>query len=233
MSSRKRTYSGISTPARSRVRYSKPEKAKSNSMKLYKSPAASTPFANQKVCTLTYVQSTYMNFTAGVSAAQQQYACNGMYDPDYTGAGHQPRYFDQLIDLYAHYCVTSSTMDVWFTDKYHNSYSMVYAAAVDDDYSNYVSPQITAEQPGATLCASAPGSQISHLKQTWRSKAIFPGDGLSKQALSGDAGANPAEISSFVICANEPTGVRTEALYMLVKITYTAVFYELKTIGGS
>lgn len=38
----------------------------------------------------------------------------GLYDPDVTGVGHQPRGFDQIMALYDHYLVTGSKIEVWF-----------------------------------------------------------------------------------------------------------------------
>lgn len=40
------------------------------------------------------------------------YSANGMYDPDITGVGHQPRGFDQLMPMYDHYAVLSSGIHI-------------------------------------------------------------------------------------------------------------------------
>lgn len=50
---------------------------------------------------------TFVSQTNGVSASWQQYMLNGLWDPLVTGAGHQPRGFDQICPvLYTAYNVT-------------------------------------------------------------------------------------------------------------------------------
>lgn len=42
------------------------------------------------------------------------FAMNGVYDPDITGTGHQPRLFDQLVGLYQRYRVIRSAISFSF-----------------------------------------------------------------------------------------------------------------------
>lgn len=46
-------------------------------------------------------------------AATQQFRLNSLYDPDYTGSGHQPYYYDQIAALYAEYCVYGVKVDIY------------------------------------------------------------------------------------------------------------------------
>jgi len=48
------------------------------------------------------------------AAANYVFSCNGMYDPDITGTGNQPRGFDQLMAMYDHYIVKSGRIKVDF-----------------------------------------------------------------------------------------------------------------------
>ena len=62
---------------------------------------------------LTYYDVATISTGAG-SAGTRVYSANGLYDPDITGAGHQPMPFDQLMLSFEHYVVTSAKMTVNF-----------------------------------------------------------------------------------------------------------------------
>lgn len=45
------------------------------------------------------------------------YRANSLFDPDFSGAGHQPRGYDQLAQLYANYRVKKCTLEVWWKSE--------------------------------------------------------------------------------------------------------------------
>jgi len=53
-----------------------------------------------------------LNFAAGTGLNTYLYNSNNMYDPNYTGTGHQPRGWDQATAYYKYYRVKSVTMNV-------------------------------------------------------------------------------------------------------------------------
>lgn len=57
-------------------------------------------------CKLQYVD--YVGLTSGITLSYQMYRGNSLFDPDFTGIGHQPRGFDQLATLYERYYVGAS-----------------------------------------------------------------------------------------------------------------------------
>jgi len=56
-----------------------------------------------------------LNFSAGAGLNTYLYNSNNMYDPNYTGTGHQPRGWDQASAYYKYYRVKSVTMTVTAT----------------------------------------------------------------------------------------------------------------------
>lgn len=64
---------------------------------------------------LNYVQDLTMTAGIGSSYKIQQFLGNSLYDPDYTGTGLQPEYFDQICGasaLYKRYVVTASKISI-------------------------------------------------------------------------------------------------------------------------
>jgi len=55
----------------------------------------------------------YFTIDPGIgSAGSYIFSCNGLYDPNITGTGHQPHGFDQMMVNYNNYIVTSSAIEV-------------------------------------------------------------------------------------------------------------------------
>jgi len=48
------------------------------------------------------------------TSARNSFSCNGMYDVDETGTGHQPRFFDEMSSFYDKYRVIGSKITVKF-----------------------------------------------------------------------------------------------------------------------
>jgi hypothetical protein len=75
-----------------------------NVTRLYRNPRAG-PFPTTFPAVLHY--SDYFDFSTSVnSPVYYKYRANSLYDPDETGSGHQPLYFDPLATLYSKYRVT-------------------------------------------------------------------------------------------------------------------------------
>lgn len=53
-----------------------------------------------------------ISFGSSVTPAAQVYRLNSCFDPNLTGTGHQPNFFDQLTTIYSQYCVTAAKMKV-------------------------------------------------------------------------------------------------------------------------
>jgi len=74
--------------------------------------AVQSGFAASKTAVLRYAEAGVVFDSVSGSLISQQYAMNGLFDPNITGVGHQPRYFDQLCGasggsaIYNRYLVT-------------------------------------------------------------------------------------------------------------------------------
>lgn len=71
-------------------------------------------FPSTLVTTLRYVDVYTLTSTAQ-AVAKQVFRMNSCFDPDYTGTGHQPYYFDQLAAVYGGYCVIGSKLKATFS----------------------------------------------------------------------------------------------------------------------
>ena len=63
-----------------------------------------SPVPLKMAATLLYSDQITLNPAAG-TVSKHVFSANGLFDPNITGVGHQPRGFDQYMALYNHYTV--------------------------------------------------------------------------------------------------------------------------------
>lgn len=191
--------------------------------------------ADSVMVKLPYCDQYTMTSTSG-TVATQQFRQNGIFDPDVTYTGHQPRGFDEYATLY---------------DRY-----VVYGVAVEVDVVGVTSgvPGVLSLRgsPNSTL----PSSDIYEAVENPRVKyiAISGSEGqnrgklstyFSTKALAGvkDLGqerdyrsvvtTNPTEQNYINICWQALNGSSTTACNAIIKLTYYVKFFDRKTLGSS
>lgn len=213
----------------------KTTRRKANYYPLYKPvDAGKMAFPMQFQNQLTYCDST--SYSVGIGNFNTQvYSCNGLYDPNITGTGGQPLYFDQLTAIYDHYTVLSSYIVVECTGvgTVASNYASRVGLYIDDDTSYVSSMDSLIQRQGAkfSVVNFAQGGKV-HLTFGWNASKTFPGNPLGNTDLQGTASGNPAEQSYFVIGMDAPDGVAV-TFYLTVKVVYNVVWDEKKTIGDS
>lgn len=167
------------------------------------------------------------------------YSCNGAYDPDYTGTGHQPMGFDQMMLFYTQYTVLSSTISV---------------GAVGDDAVRvgiYLSPDFTGINDQIALVENGliksslvdgnagnggTGNRIAHITSHCDIRKYFGrvGDITNDSTLKGGAASNPTEQAYYFIVAWNPFDVTAVTDYRFdVLISFDIVFWEPRKLSPS
>lgn len=87
-------------------------KRRSKRMRLYKRPSRAilTGFPNSKLVKLRYVEHFTLDYVASIP--EYRFRANSIFDPNYTGTGHQPMGRDQWAELYQRYIVVGSKATV-------------------------------------------------------------------------------------------------------------------------
>lgn len=198
---------------------------------------------------LRYVTSITVD-AGGGALADHLFRCNGLYDPNYTGVGHQPLGFDQAMAIYDHYTVVGARIkcSVMNTTPSETVASQVPGAwglmITDDDqginsrYTSTMNLLENIEGKGMVRYTQAgPGTASQKrpiLSRNFSAKKFF---GVSKivgdDLYRGTNSADPQEEAFFrvwvgSIGSNNPYNAR-----FLVEIEYLAVFTERKLIPAS
>lgn len=196
----------------------------------------STGVGFPKTITMThkYTQLYNTNVPLGAGFTNFYYSCNGMYDPNISGGGHQPLFFDQMTPLYKHYCVIGSKITVSFPITDVDS---IVGCFINDD---------TSIAGGMTLEGLMEQSQTQyrHLLRTathpttlsmkWSAKNYFGKNPLANPELQGDVASNPFEQSYFMLFYGPTDKVSIITTFTVnVNIEYIAVWKELNDVQQS
>jgi len=201
--------------------------------------APGTPFPTRCRAQLKYT--SYVNLDQVSTTVGVQYVrCNSVFDPDQSGAGGQPRGFDQYALLYDQYTVTNAKMKAWIVcSALGTNVATGYMAGISIVDAVTTSPVIDncADRPFTSYKIVNPyaAAKDQTLTSSWNLKKRFPKD-QTYQSLSAQIGANPAEEEFFQIwCypAWQPLSTDTPPYTIQYEILYDVEFYELKQIPAS
>ena len=131
-------------------------KKSSRKMTIYRKPRDMDIF--KPVTTkLVYTDTILLSSTGSVAFNTHTFRANSVFDPDWTGAGHQPTRFDQLAALYQRYEVLKSKIRVQFTTGQLQPTSTTVALGpwhVGVVCSGQATPAGSGTDPGYTLAES-------------------------------------------------------------------------------
>jgi len=225
-----------------RKRYIKRKRA-SKKRRMYKrsnrqfwgNPMSKTvPLPKRFKTTLAYQEGGItLNPGVGGTVANYVFSCNGLYDPNITGTGHQPLGFDQFMLMYNHYTVIGAKIRVDYvnTDGTNGACVGIYikdSSTTTSDYRLIVEngakyKRLTKTGGDRDSCAMV--MNINPPKWLGRSKP------LANDNMRGSSAANPQEQVYFHIFAS-PFDQSTDsgAVQISVKIDYIVVFTEPKEL---
>lgn len=187
--------------------------------------------------TLRYYDSFSIDPASGV-AGQYFFAANGMYDPNVSGTGHQPMYFDELMALYQHYTVMSSKIKV---TVFPGGNPLSFGVLLLGTNTSVTDPlRLSEYQLGSRkyVLGNAMGT-MSDLTVTYsfnaerffnKTRSSMLGD----TDYTGGASANPVELAYFCVYVF-PADLSTDLSSTLfnIEIEYSAVLTELHLAGTS
>lgn len=190
-----------------------------------------TGFPSQLIVKHRYVEPNITLTSTTGGYVSYVVSCNGMFDPNITGTGKQPSYFDTMSSIYNHYNVISSK--VTFRGVADASQVLEAAAYIEDGASPVSTFTNLLEQPSCTKSQFIMGfTNVGKFSLGWNAKKAFGPDADSNTQLQGSSSANPTEQQYYVIGING-VALTTANLRWTVDVEYTAVWRELKDIATS
>ena len=166
------------------------------------------------------------------------YTCNGLYDPNVTGAGHQPSGFDQLMTMYDHFVVIGAKAIVTFVNN-DTTDAMIVGIDVRDSTNAQPDSRVIIESGTAKYAniSNRDGgtNQVTIEYKVNPSKFLGRSKPLSDPQLKGGATGNPTEQCYFHIFAGNlvDQSALGDAVTANIIIEYQVILIEPKPVGLS
>lgn len=170
------------------------------------------------------------------------FRANDLYDPNYSGTGHQPSGFDQLMQWYNHFTVIASKIKVrhaprtgsnltpaYFDVSLSDTNSLLFSTATELLESRYASGSMY--QVGTERNYVGFNPFIVRRFDANKFFGIRDVTGLSQ--YRGDAATSPTEVAWWHVWVAPIYGNNPDPMYFLAEIEYIAVFTEPKNIAQS
>lgn len=190
------------------------------------------PLARKIRANLVYHADANMAIASGTGTSLI-FSCNGLFDPEISGAGHQPRGFDQLMKLYDHYVVIGAKLTVLAWAKSPTEASLLCIKIQDNNVAINNRNDILESRWTRILQMGTIDSGNSCNRATMSinpNRFLGTSKPLSNPSLKGDVTSNPTEQCYFNI-ANINVGedaVSTSGLRLDIRIEYDTIFFEPK-----
>lgn len=191
---------------------------------------------DKRIYTLRYCENLAQNADAAVAVTQ--FRANSCFDPNLTGAGHQPRGFDQLMALYESYVVLSSFISVK-AEKPHSAEPMAVNIAITEaGISNDASLEDMMENNPRTTrtgMASPNGSPPLFVRAAVNvAKYLNRSGGIADDLdLQGTASTNPSKQITFNVNTVRAGAVNGGTVDLIITIVYRVMFLTPKKFGIS
>lgn len=205
-------------------------------------PPKGQPFPDRFRFNLRYVQYHQLD-PASTAFASQTFFVNSLYDPDYTGTGHQPMGYDQLTPLYNRYVVTGAKITTTFeTSSASMNTGTTVGITVHEGGTFYSSTSQDVEtliEQGKTTYKMLGVATGGHAVATLSRKISMRKEFAVKDIISGNfysalVNANPVNGMFATIWASASNfGADAPATGTITKIEFTGYFLEPKLLGGS
>jgi len=234
-------------PQRSSKRKVKSKPRKSRGPLTPTKPLAAARLPSGQKFLLKYSEFVSLNPSASGANSLYQFRANDLYDPNFTGTGHQPRGFDQLMTWYNHFTVVSSRFRVTISQPTLTSTGNQFAAVCLTGASSDVTTTTSLDELFETkqtklwdwgFIGTANYSKSLAFTSKWirfNSKEFF---GKKPDVLyadfQGNASNSPVELAFFnLIVGSWDASADTDSVRCLIEIEFDSLFSEPKPLPSS
>lgn len=193
------------------------------------------PLGKRKMIPFTYCTEISLNPNIG-AAAYHTFAANDLYDPDYSGVGHQPYGFDQMMAMYSHFTVVGAkiTAECTHTDSVASIFFVRLRAGPETE----TDIEAIRERPGVVSQFMSPGTvgpSIGRLVKGFSARKFFGVKNIvGASQYRGSTAGRPTELAFFQVgMAPSNNGDNPGVTTVHIKLEFMAVLTEPKMLVQS
>lgn len=191
-------------------------------------------FPDTYMCKLKYNDSYQLIGSLG-GTGSQVFRANSLQDPDFTGIGHQPRFYDELQNVYGKYVVLACKCKV----NWSNSSSTVPADCIisfsvsDPTGSTYNS--LNENRYSKWLQVGPSGGMGVKVNSMYMkiSKLFGQSEIAEDNAFYSTNTANPTNTGYVAVAVKATDNASTTNVYATVTLTYYCLFKQVKIVSVS
>jgi len=182
------------------------------------------PFPSRMSCRLRYCSNVSLVTTGGI--ATYLFRANSIFDPDYSGVGHQPYGHDTYASIYNKYIVKGAWITVSLVSN--STQGMLGVSLTDDNTVNgdYNTIRETKGTKYIPLTFTGAPSVTNQFKIDYL-------DSSQRELMQANFGANPNQVQYFHVWYLSKNGATESGIDATVNITYDVDVCELKDLGQS
>lgn len=189
------------------------------------------PFPNKKVLCFKYV--TTIALGNGVDPfAGHTFRANSLYDPDYTGVGHQPYGVDQWSSFFNQYYVYKSSIRCQFASAQPGGIQCIAALERVTDPDTSTDLNTVSERPGSKSTIVIP-QRGSRLSIGWRARKAWPMGKDDSQSSYFSGSPLDTEFYRVFVAGQNTTAVPMNGLLVKVTLRYWTVLFDTRVALGS
>lgn len=194
-------------------------------------------FNQSRLVKLVYQHNGTYNL-AGSTLSQSIFSLNSMFDPDVSGGGHQPMFFDQYTPIYNKYCVYACKFELTFAVGYSTN-NQFYPRLVINPYVGTLAAtdlQYLAEQKRAIQRLLIPGQKPTYVKGFVTMPKMFgitSSKLMSEDNYSAVYSASPVTFARLLISVMNNDTTASQPIVWSCRLTYYAKMFDPVIPGGS
>ena len=181
-----------------------------------------------------YRETVFMTCTAG-AMSNYLFSCNSLYDPNKTGTGHQPMYYDQLAAIYGYYTVIGSKMTMRLTHDAGSNSAVTVALSKNEDATvtpTNVDGVIEAGWAKSKTLGESSTDPVQ-LSSSWSLYQRHRTADISNDQFRADINSSPTDQTFYQISLQPTDRASTNSYNVEVLIEYMAVWSDIKEIAQS